>query len=96
MKKQWLEIKLEVPADSVDFKDCGDGCGFVSGLQMAKFKGFPILEFEDAIAATAEMNRQLGESQPVLVGRRPIPQHIIDSEREAFLNDPINRARGRA
>jgi hypothetical protein len=40
------------------------------------------------------------DAEPVIpvarVTPRQIPQHIIDSEREVYMNDPINRARGRA
>lgn len=69
MKSEWLEITLEVPAEAVDFSDCGDGCGEVYGLRCAKVKVgtrygtemLPVLEFADGPLATRMMHEALGK-----------------------------------
>lgn len=70
-KSEWLEITIEVPAEAVDFSDCGDGCGEVYGLRCAKLKVgtrygtelLPVLEFADGPLATQLMHKALGEQK---------------------------------
>ena len=71
-KSEWLEITIEVPAEAVDFSDCGDGCGEVYGLRCAKLKVgtrygtemLPVLEFADGPRATQLMHEWLGTDRP--------------------------------
>ena len=73
MKRDTIEITLEVPADAVDFSDCGDGQGAIYGLGCARVKVgtrygtemLPVLQFADGPLATQLMHRALGEQSEV-------------------------------
>jgi hypothetical protein len=105
MKEPWVEIKLEVPLSAIDFSDCGDGCGLIHGLDKARFGGYPVADFDDAVLATAEMHRQMGDTERAteFFYQREVERQnaenraqflaMIEREREAALNDPLAAAR---
>lgn len=72
MKSEWLEITLEVPAEAVDFSDCGDGQSAIYGLGCARVKVgtrygtemLPVLQFADGPRATELMQEHLGADRP--------------------------------
>ena len=100
MKERFVQITMEVPVSSLDFSDCGDGCGQVDGLGYAKFKGARIERFDPSSVPVAEraMLEWLGEPVPVVaapvsgrprytqLGRRT-PKHA--EYREADLADDL-------